>query len=38
MISDTSAFQDVRDAWEFVRASRNVIVGNCNVATIVVTV
>ena len=34
MISDTEALRDARDAWEFVRKSRNVIVGNCNVATI----
>jgi hypothetical protein len=33
MIIDPTALQDVRDGWEFVRSSRNVIVGNCNVAT-----
>ena len=36
MITDPGALQDVRDSWEFVRESRNVIVGNCNVATFVV--
>jgi len=33
MIADTLALQETRDAWDFVRQSRNVIVGNCNVAT-----
>ena len=33
MITDASALQDVRNAWEFVRHSRNMIVVNCNVAT-----
>jgi hypothetical protein len=36
MISDANALQDVRDGWEFIRESRNVIVGNCNVATFAV--
>ena len=36
MITDPTALQSARDAWEFVRSSRNVIVGNCNVATMVV--
>jgi hypothetical protein len=36
MITDPTALQDARDAWEFVRSSRNVIVGNCNVATLAV--
>jgi len=33
MIKDRTALRDARDKWAFVRASRNVIVGNCNVAT-----
>jgi hypothetical protein len=33
MINDTQRLNEIRDAWEFVRSSRNVIVGNCNVAT-----
>ena len=36
MISDVTAMQEVRAAWEFVRESRNAIVGNCNIATLVV--
>lgn len=36
MISDSVALQDARDGWEFVRNSRNIIVGNCNVATFAV--
>ena len=36
MINDPTALKDVRDGWEFVRESRNVIVGNCNVATFAV--
>jgi len=35
-MSDPAALQDTRDGWEFVRSSRDVIVGNCNVATMVV--
>ena len=33
MITDPTVLQDARDGWEFVRSSRNVIVGNCNMAT-----
>ena len=33
MIIDPTALQDARDGWEFVRSSRNIIVGNCNVAS-----
>lgn len=36
MINDPTALKDVRDGWEFVRESRNVIVGNCNVSTFAV--
>ncbi len=36
MITDPTALNDARDGWEFVRNSRNIIVGNCNVATFVV--
>lgn len=36
MIIDPIAIQDARDGWEFVRSSRNVIVGNCNLSTMVV--
>jgi hypothetical protein len=36
MIADAVALQEARDGWEFVRSSRNVIVGNCNVATFAV--
>jgi hypothetical protein len=30
MIADLIVLQEVRDAWEFVRDSRNIVVGNCN--------
>jgi hypothetical protein len=33
MITDATTLQSVRDGWDFVRHSRNVTVGNCNVAT-----
>ena len=36
MISDRTELERSQDAWEFVRESRNLIVGNCNVATFVV--
>jgi hypothetical protein len=34
MIADAAMLQEVQDGWEFVRESRNIIVGNCNVAAI----
>lgn len=36
MIKDPVVLQEIQDAWEFVRHTRNVIVGNCNVATLAV--
>ena len=36
MITDAMVLNEVREGWEFVRESRNLIVGNCNVATLVV--
>ena len=33
MIQDLRALRAVRDGWEFIRHSRNAIVGNCNLAT-----
>ena len=36
MITDAMVLKEVRDGWEFVRESRNLIVGNCNVATFTV--
>ncbi len=36
MITDPTALQAARDGWEFVRHSRNVTVGNCNAATLIV--
>lgn len=36
MITEAMVLKEVRDGWEFVRESRNVIVGNCNVATFVI--
>lgn len=30
MIADAAVLQEVQDGWEFVRNSRNIIVGNCN--------
>ena len=35
MITDPALLQETRDGWEFVRHSRNVAVGNCNAATLV---
>jgi hypothetical protein len=34
MIKDQTALQDARDGWDFIQVSRNVTVGNCNVATL----
>ena len=36
MITDPIILQEVRDAWEFVRETRNVIVGNTNLASFVI--
>ena len=36
MITDAMVLNEVREGWEFVRESRNLIVGNCNVATFTV--
>jgi len=33
MITDPVALQEAKNAWEYVRATRNVIVGNCNAAS-----
>jgi hypothetical protein len=36
MIKELLALRDAQDGWEFIRGSRNIIVGNCNVATFAV--
>jgi len=33
MIADPVSLQDAQNGWEYVRATRNVIVGNCNAAS-----
>jgi hypothetical protein len=34
VIADPQELQDARDGWEFVRHTRNIIVGNCDVAAV----